>query len=119
MGKAKAKRRDIIKQNNRLKPKHTRITLNTTRLAFSLKDKLAMLAKTRTDIKDPSSHMPATAEVDRHTERERLAAGSGLRQALGHFRKSGCAGRDLCQWKESVQKKVRAAVSLYSATVRL
>lgn len=115
MGKAKAKRRDI-RQNNRLKPKHTRITLNTTRLAFSLKDKLA---KTRTDIKDPNSHMAVTAEVDRHTERERLAAGSGLRQALGHFRKSGCAGRDLCQWKESVQKKVRAAVSLYSATVRL
>lgn len=60
--------------------------------------------KTGTNIKDPNSLMPITAEVDRHTEQERLAAGSGLRQALGHFRKSGCVGRDLCQWKRKSEQ---------------
>lgn len=109
MGKAKAKRRDL-RQNNQLKPKHTRITLNTTQLAFLLKDKLAVSAKkTGTNIKDPNSLMPTTAEADRHTEQERLAAGSGLRQALGHFRKSGCAGRDLCQWKRKRAKESRSS----------
>lgn len=76
MGKAKAKRRDI-RQNNQLKPKHTRITLNTTQLAFLLKDKLAVSAK-KQEQTSKNSLMPTTAEVDRHTEQERLAAGSGL-----------------------------------------